>query len=132
MGASRIFWTHCTICPYSKNDPVRSTVSEILSDAFAYLRVSRQPLAWRGLRALGQVCGRLMGQTTILFRTGVLISIFVLAGLAYQQHRLNTLLQERIDRLESSRQLAYKLQLEDRYAEITIPANSVQTVRVQL
>ena len=28
--------------------------------------------------------------------------------------------------------IAYKLQLEDRYAEIAIPANSVQTVRVQL
>jgi len=28
--------------------------------------------------------------------------------------------------------IAYKLQLSDRYAEITIPANSVQTVRVQL
>jgi hypothetical protein len=26
----------------------------------------------------------------------------------------------------------YKLQIADRYAEITIPANSVQTVRVQL
>jgi glucosylceramidase len=28
--------------------------------------------------------------------------------------------------------IAYKLQIEDRYADITIPANSVQTVRVQL
>ena len=27
--------------------------------------------------------------------------------------------------------IAYKLQIADRYAEITIPANSVQTVRVQ-
>jgi glucosylceramidase len=28
--------------------------------------------------------------------------------------------------------IAYKLQIADRYANITIPANSVQTVRVQL
>jgi glucosylceramidase len=28
--------------------------------------------------------------------------------------------------------IEYKLQIKDRYAEVTIPANSVQTVRVQL
>jgi len=28
--------------------------------------------------------------------------------------------------------IAYKLQIRDRYAAITIPANAVQTVRVQL
>jgi len=28
--------------------------------------------------------------------------------------------------------IAYKLQISDRFADITIPANSVQTVRVQL
>jgi S1-C subfamily serine protease len=39
----------------------------------------------------------MLGQTTILFRTGVVIAILVLGGLLYQQARLNALLEQRLE-----------------------------------
>jgi S1-C subfamily serine protease len=92
-------------CLYREDQPVRTTVADILSDALAYLRVSRQPVATRVFRALCQVLRRLTRQTTILFRVSVILAIVSLATLAYQQNRVNVLLQQRIEssatRLES-------------------------------
>ena len=92
-------------CLYPEDQPVRTTVGDILSDTFAYLRVSRQPVARRVFRALCAVLRRLTRQTTVLFRVGVILAIAVLAALTYQQTRLNVLLQQRIEsgatRLES-------------------------------
>ena len=92
-------------CLYREDQPVRTTVADILSDALAYLRVSRQPVANRVFRALCQVLRRLTRQTTILFRVSVILAIVSLATLAYQQNRVNVLLQQRIEsgaaRLES-------------------------------
>ena len=92
-------------CLYREDQPVRTTVTDILSDALAYLRVSRQPIANRVFRTLFEVLRRLTRKTTILFRVSVILAIVVLAVLAYQQIRLNVLLQQRIEsganRLES-------------------------------
>jgi S1-C subfamily serine protease len=92
-------------CLYREDQPVRTTVADILSDALAYLRVSRQPVADRVFRVLCEVLRRLTRQTTILFRVSVILAIVVLAALAYQQNRSNVLLQQRIEsgatRLES-------------------------------
>ena len=92
-------------CLYREDQQVRTTVADILNDGVVYLRVSRQPLANRVFRALGEVLRRLTRQTTILFRVSVILAIVVLAALAYQQNRLNVQLQQRIEsgatRLES-------------------------------
>lgn len=78
--------------------PQRKSVSDILSDEVAYLRSSRKPLVVRLARAVGEGLRQLAGQTTLLFRFGVVLAIVVLGVLAYQQHQLNTLLSERIER----------------------------------
>ena len=78
---------------YREDRPVRKMVADILSDCLVYLRVSRQPVAHRVFRAFYGLLRRLMHETTLLFRVGVILAIVVLAALAYQQIRLNVLLQ---------------------------------------
>ncbi len=84
-------------CLYCENQPVRTTVADIVSDALAYIRVSRQPVANRVFRALGDVLRRLTRKTTILFRVSVILAIVVLLALANQQYRLSVLLEQRIE-----------------------------------
>ncbi len=90
---------------YRKDRPARKTAAEILYDGLVYLRVSRQPVANRVFRVFNGLARRLMRETTGLFRLGVILAIVALAALAYQQNRLNLLLQQRIEigvtRLES-------------------------------
>ncbi len=88
---------------YREDRPVRKMVADILSDGLVYLRVSRQPVANRVFRAFYGLIGRLMQETTFLFRVGVILAIAALAALAYQQNRLNVLLKQRIE--SSSTQL---------------------------
>ncbi len=92
-------------CLYREDQQVRTTVVDILSDGLVYLRVSRQPLANRVFRVLCDVLRRLTRQTTILFRVSVILAIVALVAVAYQQNRLNVLLEQRIEsgatRLES-------------------------------
>ena len=83
---------------YREDRPVRKMVADMLSDGLAYLRVSRQPVAKRVFRAFYGLLRRLMHETTLLFRVGVILAIVALAALAYQQNRLNVLLQQRIER----------------------------------
>ncbi len=85
-------------CIYREDRPVRKMVDDILSDGLVYLRVSRQPVTNRVFRAFYGLLGRLVHETTILFRIGVILAITALAALAYQQDRLNVLLQQRIER----------------------------------
>jgi serine protease Do len=79
-------------CLYGAGKPIRKTVSDILADSFAYLRASPQPPVKRVIRATGGVLRRMARETTILFRTMVIIAVLVLAALTYQQYRLNILL----------------------------------------
>jgi S1-C subfamily serine protease len=82
---------------YREDRPVRKMVADMLSDCLVYLRVSRQPVANRVFKAFYGLLRRLMHETTLLFRVGVILAIVVLAALAYQQNRLNVLLQQRIE-----------------------------------
>ena len=84
-------------CLFREDQPIPTTAAAVLSDALAYLRASRQPVATRVFRALRDVLRRLTGQTTILFRVTVLLAIVVLATIALQQNQLSVLLQQRID-----------------------------------
>ena len=82
---------------YTERSPVRNSVSEILSDIGAYLRVSRQPPAKRTMRAFGALFRRLSFETTVLFRITVIAAIIGLSLLAYQQQQLNKRLQQDIE-----------------------------------
>ena len=82
---------------YPEDKPLRKTVADILGDAIAYLRVSRLPYFKRMFKAIGGSLRRLVRETTILFRTAVVVAILALAALTYQQNRLNTLLSERFE-----------------------------------
>ncbi len=82
---------------YHLGAPSRKLVGDILVDGLGYLRVSRKPIVIRLFKALGGLIRQLMRETTLLFRIGVLFSIVILLTLAYQQNRLNVLLQERIE-----------------------------------
>jgi serine protease Do len=83
---------------YSDNRANRKLASEILSDGISYLRTSRQPVLNRLYRALSGLPKRLTLETTLLFRVSVILAILALATLAYQQHRLNSLLHQQIQR----------------------------------
>ncbi len=82
---------------YRVGGPVRKTVPDILSDCAAYLRVSRRPVANRMFGAFSALLRQLSRETTILFRVTGLIAIVAFTALAYQQHRLNTRLQQSIE-----------------------------------
>jgi S1-C subfamily serine protease len=82
---------------YDNKHKVRESVGEILSDTAAYFRSSRQPVVKRLLKSAGQAIRRLVSETSLLFRFGVVIALIFLAGLAYQQGRMNTLLRQQID-----------------------------------
>jgi S1-C subfamily serine protease len=84
-------------CLYDDDKRIRKAVVEILSDSVAYLRVSRQPLVKRLFRAVSELLRRLTRETTILFRTAIIVAILALAALAYQQSQINALLQQRIE-----------------------------------
>ncbi len=88
-------------CLYREDRPVRKMLADILGDGLVYLRVSRQPVAKRVLGAFSGLLRRLVRETTRLFRVGVILAIVALAALAYQQFRLNVLLQQQIERSAS-------------------------------
>ena len=92
-------------CLYRDDKSVRKSVAEISRDAIDYLRVSRQPFFNRMFKAFGGLLRRLTRETTVLFRTAVIVAILALAALTYQQDRLNTLLklqfESDISRLDS-------------------------------
>ncbi len=76
----------------------RKVVSEIAADAITYLRTSRQPAFVRLCRVAKSVFRRLTGQTTVLFRLGVVAAIISLGLLIYQQQQINAMLQSDLAR----------------------------------
>lgn len=107
-----------------------ATITEVMSDAVAYVRSSHRPIGSRILNATGQVLRRLTRETTVLFRMGVIAALIILAGVAYQQTRINKLLHEQIDvgasQIESfSRTLA-------RTREAALTPEDLETLRQEL
>ena len=87
----------CRVRFYSDHTPVRPSVAEILSDVYAYLKSSRQPILKRAYRAVCALFGRLTHESSLFFRLTLLIAIVGFGILAYQQYRLNERLQQDID-----------------------------------
>ena len=84
-------------CYYPEGGHVRRMVADILKDGLAYVRVSRQPVVNRFLIAFVVIISRLMRETTLLFRTGVLLAILGFTTLAWFQYQLNLKLEQRIE-----------------------------------
>ncbi len=81
---------------YDSSHRVHEGIGDIFSDSAAYFRSSRRPVVERFTGSSAQMVRRLVGRTTIPFRIGVIIALIVLGGIAYQQSRLNALLQQQI------------------------------------
>ncbi|MEM6462244.1 MAG: serine protease [Pseudomonadota bacterium] len=82
---------------YDNQHPMKESVGDIFSDTFAYFRSSRQPPVKKFVRSCGQLTGRLVRETTVLFRLTVIILLAVLAAFTYQQRRINTLVTEQLE-----------------------------------
>lgn len=87
----------CRCRYFTKHSPVRNSVSDILSDAGAYLRVSRKPIVRRVIIAYRILFGRLTHETSILFRFTVLGAILGFGLLVFQQQQLNKRFQDSIE-----------------------------------
>jgi len=81
---------------HGEGEQARVSVGEAVSDAIAYFKVSRRPLLSRISNTLGLIMRQLTRETTLLFRISVVVAIGILAALAYQQYRMNVLLQQQI------------------------------------
>lgn len=73
----------------SEGETVRRGPAGVVSDTLAYLRMSRQPVGRRALRALRQLAVGLLRETALVFRAGVLLAFLAAGGvLAWQQMRI--------------------------------------------
>jgi len=82
---------------FREDRPVRETIPEILADTVAYLRVSRQPLPRRLLRATTTLARRLTHETTWAFRGVVLLALLALAVFTHRQVETSRELQAQLD-----------------------------------
>lgn len=73
------------------------SIDAILADCIDYLRSSRRPFGRRILNSLRSLLWQLTSHTSILFRVAVISAFAVFGVLAYQQYRLNAVLQESIE-----------------------------------
>lgn len=73
------------------------TVTDILSDAGAYLRSSRQPGYRRVWRAVATVARRLTRETSLLFRSGVIVALILFGFVLYQQNEMSARLEAQIE-----------------------------------
>lgn len=71
----------------------RRYFSEICDDCWDYLRVSRKPLPQRLANAAGEGLRRLLRETTLLFRIGVIAALALFGFVAYQQHQISSMLE---------------------------------------
>ncbi len=74
----------------------RRYFSDICADCWDYLQTSRKPIITRATLALGGGARRLFGETTILFRAGVIATLVLLALVTLQQNKLNSLQQQQL------------------------------------
>ncbi len=87
--------TRCHL--YGHNQKMRGSVGDILGDTAAYFRSSRRSVPRRFAASVALATRRLTMETTILFRVGVVAALIILAGLVYQQSRMDLLLRQQIE-----------------------------------
>ncbi len=81
---------------HDKDGFAHRSTADILRDAAAYFRTSRQGFLRRTVNVIRQIFYRLTVETTVLFRLGVVVALAVLGLSVYEQVRLSNLLQQQI------------------------------------
>ena len=71
----------------------RRHFTEICDDCWDYIRSSRRPVSYRVAHGLGEGIRRLLSETTLLFRAGIVLTLLFLGYVTYQQYRLNVMQQ---------------------------------------
>jgi serine protease Do len=101
--------THCDMIEFGEKGPLsrirlyrpdshaRQMVGDILTDGLAYLRMSRRPIPGRLANAFGGIFRRLAQDTTLLFRSSVVLALVGLAALSWYQNRLNMRQEQQIE-----------------------------------
>lgn len=110
--------------------PTRWPVEEILSDAVAYARTSRQPFGSRWSNALFDSARRILLETTIVFRVTVILVLIVLTTFVAWQYRSDILLQQSIEEEALRLEVIASTLAETRQEALT--ANELATLREQL
>ncbi len=82
---------------YDDDSCPKPTFGEVLDDAVSYLRSSRKPVASRIVHSVSGVFSRIVGDRTLLFRTGVLISLLLLAMAVFAQFQADRNLKAQIE-----------------------------------
>lgn len=77
--------------------PEPQSVGDLLGDAGAYVRASRQPSSRRAARAVGTLLRRLATETTLQFRLGLVAAVAAIALGLWWQGRQIAALQEDVD-----------------------------------
>jgi serine protease Do len=77
--------------------PAHRTAEDILSDAYAYARTSRRPLASKVSGAVRDSGRRLAVQTTVFFRISVGIALLLVAALGYLLYQNDRMLAENLE-----------------------------------
>ncbi|MBY8977139.1 trypsin-like peptidase domain-containing protein [Rhodobacteraceae bacterium NNCM2] len=110
--------------------PTRWPLEEILSDAMAYARSSRRPFGKRVSNALVESVRRILMETSMLFRMGVVLVLIVLTAFVVMQYRSDQRLQQSIQE-EAQRLEAIAIALADTRRE-ALTAAELATLRDQL
>ncbi len=82
---------------FDERQPAQVSLGLILGDARSYLRSSRRPVPQRIARAGAAVLRRVVLETRVLFRLGVLAALTLLTFLVWAQYRTDRTLRARID-----------------------------------
>ncbi len=115
---------------HDKDGFAHRSTTDILGDAAAYFRTSRQSFLRRTSNTVRQIFYRLTVETTVLFRLGVVVALAVLGLLAYEQIRLSKLLKQQIS-AEQSRLEGFSRTLARTRKEALTPAD-LQDLRSEM
>lgn len=85
-------------CLCASRQPIQHSFPGIIRDSVDYYRSSRKSLIHRLAHSALLTMRRALFETTYFFRIGVILVLCALGMFAYQQFRMNTLLNERIAR----------------------------------
>lgn len=74
----------------------RRYFTEICDDCWDYLRTSRKPVPRRVANAVGETIRRILSETTLLFRIGIVFTLLLLGYITYQQYNINVMQQKEL------------------------------------
>jgi len=83
---------------YSDRHGPDLTITDILGDTRSYIRASRRPLLYKLARGLLDASQRVLFQTTVLFRVGIMLLLAAILVLLFWQWRTDQTLMADVDR----------------------------------